>query len=759
MLLNNLNREMNSLKSTINRRMSSLKTNIKYQKYSHFLLPITTDPLNYGKLISQDGNKFIIQLLTATVLVISQVNNDNFIKLFSRGELKFEFIDSKISETKFTRTIKDQKFTFENNKLITTEILSTGEWITIFQLSTSSNDLTPFNLQERNFSTSSVDLKNNKTKNYLFPKWLEDSKYAAELFILFELFLIFLVYIVFFVLFPENSSNLAIAGVATRIKSKNRWNDLIIPINNKLFNRSLFENEFKKVWNEISLHLNEKNYVYILFKIKYIDGEIVTIGKLQKLTLLDFSWYIDFIVGNMDFKDQFYRDTRIDSILFSYGIKKGIIPSKDQSKFKGTIQKLKNLEIPISMNPEDFGRIIIKKDDIFIIQNNKGQTVELIKSDKINSIEFFKNGISLIKFKDILINSNSFIRIIDNKQYHFENGIQILTSINLKTKFISKMKEHAKEINNFITFDIETFLDSNKNLIPYLLCYFDGKNSTSFWIEDFKNVDELILTCLKSLLVRKYNGYKIYIHNMAKFDIIFLLKYLIQVGKIEPIIHNNKIISIKLKYGQKEEYSIEFKDSYLTLLASLDKLTKGFGVEVKKSIFPHLFVNWDSFNYEGEVPSINYFFKINFTDYENYVCSFNKNWNLKNEAIKYCNIDCVSLYQVIEKFNHLVFELFSINIHKFLTLPSLAFAVFRTKFMEFKNIPQLKGKVEKDIRAGYTGGSVDVFIPRGKNIKCYDVNSLYPFIMYSKEMPIGKSTYFEGNILKINPNAFGFFLL
>jgi hypothetical protein len=77
--------------------------------------------------------------------------------------------------------------------------------------------------------------------------------------------------------------------------------------------------------------------------------------------------------------------------------------------------------------------------------------------------------------------------------------------------------------------------------------------------------------------------------------------------------------------------------------------------------------------------------------------------------------------------------------------------------METENIPQIFGKIEKDIRKGYTGGSVDVFIPRGKNIKCYDVNSLYPFVMYSNKMPIGKPTYFEGDILNLNKDAFGFF--
>jgi hypothetical protein len=75
-------------------------------------------------------------------------------------------------------------------------------------------------------------------------------------------------------------------------------------------------------------------------------------------------------------------------------------------------------------------------------------------------------------------------------------------------------------------------------------------------------------------------------------------------------------------------------------------------------------------------------------------------------------------------------------------------------------IPQLSGKIAKDIRLSYTGGAVDMYLPRapkGTKIYCYDVNSLYPYVMKEYPMPVGKPMFFEGNIRNIDPNAFGFF--
>jgi hypothetical protein len=230
----------------------------------------------------------------------------------------------------------------------------------------------------------------------------------------------------------------------------------------------------------------------------------------------------------------------------------------------------------------------------------------------------------LIKFRDKLTSENRFIRIIDNKNYYFEENKQILFTKEVNTKFISKLNKSKTLVNKFITLDIETFI-KDSILIPFCISIYDGNIINNFYLTDYNNSKELITTALKSIMIRKYNGYNVYIHNMAKFDIIFLFKYLAGLGSLNPIIHNDRIISIDFNFGDDNKYQIKFRDSYLLLLSSLNKLCKSFFVENRKSVFPHFFVNENNLNYFGEVPNKKYFVDITQNDFINYKSEFKNN--------------------------------------------------------------------------------------------------------------------------------------
>jgi DNA polymerase type B, organellar and viral len=568
-----------------------------------------------------------------------------------------------------------------------------------------------------------------------------------------------------FISFIFSSGNVNITkNIIKNNNNNNNLNEFILNVNNKVFTKDLFEKLFNQLWTKIENKFLKDNHMFILLKIKYNNGEFVTIRKLQRLNLADKNWYIDFIIESMKFKSEYYNEIQIDSFVFSYGFKTGKIKIKEVINTNINFMEYNKLNLAVSLNPLNYGKLIkilnIQNEEIYVVQNSLDQIIMISKFSDHNEVEFFKSGISLIKYRDEFTSVNKFIRIIDNKKFYFENNQQVLFTKEIKTKFISNTNKSKNLVNNFITLDIETYIQDN-TLIPFLICIYDGKNRLAFGLWDYENVELMILDCLKSILIRKYNGYKIYIHNMAKFDVIFLLKYLIKIANVQPVIHNDRIISLTINYGKDNEYQIQFKDSYLILLSSLSNLTKNFKVENLKTIFPYFFINENNLDYIGNVPDFKFFGnKTDLTDYNEYKSTFNNNWNLKEESVKYCVNDCVSLYQVIFKFNDIIFNLFTINIHNYPTLPSLAFAIFRSNFLIKNTIPQLSGKISEDIRQGYTGGAVDMYIPESKpgiEIKCFDVNALYPSQMQSQLMPIGVPTYFEGDISIIDPNAFGFF--
>lgn len=101
-----------------------------------------------------------------------------------------------------------------------------------------------------------------------------------------------------------------------------------------------------------------------------------------------------------------------------------------------------------------------------------------------------------------------------------------------------------------MTLDIETFDDNNIKKI-YCICIFDGKDTKSFYLTDYININSLIKYLLRTIFSKNYSGKHIYIHNSSEFDLIFLLRYIAEHPntKIEPIIKDGKFINLRIKYG------------------------------------------------------------------------------------------------------------------------------------------------------------------------------------------------------------------
>jgi len=98
-----------------------------------------------------------------------------------------------------------------------------------------------------------------------------------------------------------------------------------------------------------------------------------------------------------------------------------------------------------------------------------------------------------------------------------------------------------------------------------------------------------------------------------------------------------------------------------------------------------------------------------------------------------------------------------VDISKTPTVSSLAFRIYRVKFLDQNNnISILNGLIYDFIYQSYYGGHVDAYIPKGENIKAYDVNSLYPTSMYRNTIPVGNPYYFERDLDYFNKVNFNY---
>ena len=244
--------------------------------------------------------------------------------------------------------------------------------------------------------------------------------------------------------------------------------------------------------------------------------------------------------------------------------------------------------------------------------------------------------------------------------------------------------------NHFSTLDIET-APSGDMLVGGL---FNGEDYNLFrsW-EDF-------ITFIKANGNQKCYQ-KIVAHNGGAFDYVSLVEYLIKTDiKFEAILSGSKIIMLVIFIGK---HKIKFLDSYLVLLQSLAKVS-------------------DTFELGDEGKGV--------IDYKNIDKIFKTSPDI---VINHLKKDLSALYLACNKFMEFIkIDFFPV------TISSLSMYIFRKRFLK-ESFLKIEDKMIDDFMTrGYSGGRVEVFKAGvHKKIWCYDINSLYPFIMQSKPVPLG----------------------
>lgn len=243
--------------------------------------------------------------------------------------------------------------------------------------------------------------------------------------------------------------------------------------------------------------------------------------------------------------------------------------------------------------------------------------------------------------------------------------------------------------NPFFTWDIETSKWVNLVVIGLYAPKIGFK-----YFKTFPKFFEFILTYL--------DGYDGFAHFAGRFDHLFLIRACLECDGVQitqMIPRGSGIYLVEVEFDGEMTFS--FYDSSALLPFALKRVTKEFNVTHQK----------------GEI------------DYE-------KITKITPELLTYLESDCVGLYESLEK-------LFSWPLIKKAgpakSLASQSLRVLRTTLK--KPIAALSRSWDQRIRRAYAGGRTEIFrctfesMGEGHRLKCYDVNSLYPYVMRENEYP------------------------
>lgn len=284
----------------------------------------------------------------------------------------------------------------------------------------------------------------------------------------------------------------------------NLWNNKEYKLSsNVVITEQILSKYINLFWKEVISEIKDDRHILFIPRLILIDNQYITLSKLIKINCQgqdNKEDILNYIMDRIGLSNEAYKSIPISSIIFSYGIRKGIINSTIGSPLftfrEGQNKDIKyqiyyRNKLPIVTTPEEYGKVIAKYNNLYIISLAKNISVHLFQEKEgdhqVNRIEYIKNGNILFTWKDTIVAPNSFIRNIGKSTIHYINGEIVLYKIQKKTMGITKkvLPKNNQPSHKFITMDLETILINNTH-IPYLLCWYDGIKTYSYCINNLE---------------------------------------------------------------------------------------------------------------------------------------------------------------------------------------------------------------------------------------------------------------------------------
>lgn len=141
---------------------------------------------------------------------------------------------------------------------------------------------------------------------------------------------------------------------------KKLWNDKEYPIYNlSILTEEVLEKYINLFWKDVISKISTDQHILLLLKVKFTDNQYKSLNDLQKINIKSKEGLLVYFKDKLQLFNETYKVIPISSLIFSYGIREGLITPTINITQKPNIkyQTYYRNELPIAVIPEDYGTV------------------------------------------------------------------------------------------------------------------------------------------------------------------------------------------------------------------------------------------------------------------------------------------------------------------------------------------------------------------------------------------------------------------
>jgi hypothetical protein len=239
-------------------------------------------------------------------------------------------------------------------------------------------------------------------------------------------------------------------------------------------NNEILSIYIEKFWSEV-FEINKENHFYLLCKIKFeeIEDGYRTLGHLVKINYEDKDLFIDYLSERLGILNDSYVTHPICQRSFSYVIKTGKCQDKNRTLLLQDINdkelpthNFNNMALPISMNPNDYGKVLVSNiihdgvtfERFIVVNGNRTYQIDVMEGG-VNRVTILGN--IKLSWTDTRVHggeTNLIKREIKKSSIYFLDGEIVLRKKNYQLNHLEDYKKNLFYRINFIQWILKLLL-------------------------------------------------------------------------------------------------------------------------------------------------------------------------------------------------------------------------------------------------------------------------------------------------------------